>query len=157
MPKELARVMSQYGTLQNKAIPVVKELTDHGRDYFLMRENVRVVMQELAQQLRELGVTSAAAPAAAANHGVQGSVEQIEKYSALMDDRGDLFQAAARKLAPIRSDVVTLQRDVAAVIRSKSGIFSTSKSLPQLKALSTALENFAAGLAGAADLAAHVS
>ena len=76
-------------------------------------------------------------------------MKDITKRKILMADKSSAMDAAAKKLVAVRTEVVNLQADVAAVIKAKSGFFARSKSLPQLKALSTALTKFADDLQAA--------
>jgi hypothetical protein len=152
MPKELARVMARYNNMQNQVKPLLSELTDHGHDYILMRDHLSIFLDQLAGQLKDLGVKTAADPRAAKDAGVMDTLEEIEKRKLLMADRHAQFGTAAKKVDPIRAEVVKLQKDVVAVVKAKSGFFSTSKSLPQLKALSTTLLRFADDLETATSL-----
>ena len=146
MPKELARVMARYNTMQDQATPLLSQLTNPGHDYIMMKDHISILLDDLADQLRDLRAGSAADPRAANNPGVKGTLKEIEKRKILMADRGAAMDAAAKKLDAIHDDAVKLHTDVVAVIKAKSGFFTRSKSLPALKALSTTLVKFAADL-----------
>jgi len=60
------------------------------------------------------------------------------------------MDAAAEQLVAIHDEALKLNTDVLAVIKAKSGFFTRSKSLPQLKALSATLLKFAGELQVAA-------
>lgn len=143
MPKELARVMARYADIRTKVGPLLKELEDHERTYLTMRDYYFVASEELIDRLTSLKAKTAADPRAAKDPGVMDTLESIEKYKTLMADRHAFYHATAKKVDPIRAELVKLEKDVAAVIKAKSGFFSTSKSLPQLKALTTTLHKFA--------------
>ena len=149
MPKELARVMARYNTMQDQAGPLLSQLTSPGHDYIMMKDHISILLDDLAGQLKELRVNSAADPRAANNPGIKGTLKEIEKRKILMADRGAAMDAAAKKLDAIHDEAVKLHTDVVAVIKAKSGFFTRSKSLPQLKALSTTLLKFAADLESA--------
>lgn len=143
MPKELARVMTSYKQLSAKAGPLLSELKDHEHDYIIMRDGVFAVAEELAKRLKALGAPNAADPRAAKDPHVQDLLEDLEKFKTLMADRDAFYRAVSKKVDVVRSDALKLEKDVQAVIKAKSGFFSRSKSLPQLKALSTNLHKFA--------------
>jgi hypothetical protein len=151
MPKELARVVGRYNSLQTQVKPLLHDLAQFGNDYIIMRDTVSILLDQLAGQLKDLGVKSAADPRAAKNHGVMGTLEEIEKRKMLLADRHALLVPISKKVAAIRAEAVKLQLDVVAVVKAKSGFFSRSKSLPQLKALSTTLLKFADELQTATD------
>ena len=151
MPKELARVVGRYNNLQTQVKPLLSDLSQYGNDYIIMRDTVSILLDQLAEQLKNLGVKSAADPKAAKNHGVMDTLEEIEKRKMLMADRHGLLVPITKKVAAIRAEAVKLQADVVAVVKAKSGFFSRSKSLPQLKALSTTLLKFADELQAATD------
>src|SRR4051812_15246679 len=142
MPKELARVMARYDDVRKKAAPLLHELHDHEMEYIGMRDRVVIQADELADQLTALKVKTAADPRAAKDPGVQDSLEYLEKYKSLMADRQAFYTAAAKKAATICTEIASIEKDVAAVIKAKSGFFTRSKSLPQLKALAVNLHKF---------------
>jgi hypothetical protein len=143
VPKELARVMTRYAELQKKVAPLLHELHDHEMTYIGMRDRMFLATDELVERLTALKATSAADPRAARDPAVQDSLEQLEKYKSLMADRHAFFEIVSKKVDAIRVEAGKLEKDVAAVIKAKSGFFSTSKSLPQLKALAANLIKFA--------------
>jgi hypothetical protein len=151
MPKELARVVGRYNSLQTQVKPLLHDLAQFGNDYIIMRDTVSILLDQLAGQLKDLGVKSAADPKAAKNHGVMDTLEEIEKRKMLQADRHALLVPITKKVAAIRAEAMKLQLDVVAVVKAKSGFFSRSKSLPQLKALSTTLLKFADELQTATD------
>jgi hypothetical protein len=146
MPKELARVMARYADIQDKAAPVLAELRTYERDYILMTSNLSVAADELADRLKSLNVRNAADPRAAKDSQVIGYLKLCQKYELLIKDRQPAYSATAKKADTICAEIVKLEKDVAVVIKAKSGFFSTSKSLPKLKALSTKLHEFAVDL-----------
>jgi hypothetical protein len=109
----------------------------------MMRDRLFVATEGLVDQLTALRVSTAADPRAANDPVVMDMLEECEKYKMLMADRHALYSTTAKKADTIRAEVLKLEKDVGAVVKAKSGFFSTSKSLPQLKALSTALHKFA--------------
>jgi hypothetical protein len=146
MPKELARVMARYADIQDKAAPVLAELRIHERDYVLLTSYLSVAYDDLADRLKSLNVRDAADPRAAKDRLVIGCLENCEKYELLVKARHKAYSATAKKADTICAEIVKLEKDVAVVIKAKSGFFSTSKSLPKLKALSTKLHEFAVDL-----------
>ena len=78
MPKELARVVGRYNNLQAQVKPLLHELAQYGNDYIMMRDTVSILVDQLAEQLKNLGVKSAADPRAARDHGVMDTLEEIE-------------------------------------------------------------------------------
>jgi hypothetical protein len=143
MPKELARVVASYKDISSRAEPLLKELASHERDYVIVRDRLILLMDDLVEELTKLGVKTAADPKAANNSVVKGLVRETGKYLALVTDRDKLFSATVKKVDAVRADLAKLQKDVLAVTKAKSGFFSTSKSLPKLKALSVTLGQFA--------------
>jgi len=143
MPKELARVMDRYDVLRKQVNPLLSQLQDHTNDFVIMRDGVWIMADELAKRLKELKVPNAADPKAAKDPQVQNVLDDLEKYKTLMGDRDSQMREVAKKLTAVHTELVKLEKDVAAVIKAKSGFFTRSKSLPQLKALSVSLHKFA--------------
>ena len=143
MPRELARVMTEYQALRKTADPLLSELSTREKDYILFRDVVIAAAGDLARRLAELKVTDASDPRAANDPAVADWMETHEKFASLMADRHAFLGQAAKQAQAIRAKVVKLNKDVDAVIKAKSGFFSRSKSLPQLKTLSAALFAFA--------------
>lgn len=143
MPKELARVMTGYKQLAAKAGPLLSELKDHEHDYVIMRDGVFELAAELAKRLKSLGAANAADPRAAKDGHVQDLLDDLEKFKTLMADRDAFYRAVSKKVDVVRGEALKLEKDVQAVIKAKSGLFTRSKSLPQLKSLSTTLHQFA--------------
>ena len=143
MPKELARVMDRYGVLRQQVNPLLSLLQDHTNDFVIMRDGVWIMADELVKRLKELKAPNAADPKAAKDPQVQNVLDDLEKYKTLMGDRDSQMREVAKKLAAVHVELVKLEKDVAAVVKAKSGFFTRSKSLPQLKALSVSLHKFA--------------
>jgi len=152
MPKELARVMAQYGDIQKKVNPLLSELKTHEHDYIIMRDAAAVTADDLADQLKAMRIPNAADPRAAQDPEISDLLERLEKYTALMDSRATYYKSVAAKGDDIRTELLKLEKDVLAVIKAKSGFFSRSKSLPQLKALSASLHQLAEDLRAATTL-----
>lgn len=148
MPKELARVMKRYGDLRSRWNPVSSQLSTNLHEYVMRMDSVALLENELQELLRSLNATSATHPNAVNHNYVKSLLKDIKKHRALAEDRRD--NEANKQAAALIPEVVTLQRDVAAVIKSKSGVFSTSKSLPALTTLSDDLLAFAKTLHKAA-------
>src|SRR4051794_17269969 len=124
MPKELARVMARYGDLQEKVKPLLHELNDYEKNYILMRDIVVVAAEELAEQLKALKVTNAADPRAAKDPGVQRALKQLDKFESLAAENHAPFKVIAKKVDAVRAELGKLEKDVAAVIKAKSGFFT---------------------------------
>ena len=147
MPKELARVMARYNTMEDQSKLLLIQLTSPSHDYIIMKDHISILLEELAGQLKDLRVRTAADPRAANDPGIKGTLKEIEKRKALIGDRRKIMDAAAEQLVAIHDEALKLNTDVLAVIKAKSGFFTRSKSLPQLKALSaTLLRKFAGEL-----------
>jgi len=143
MPKELARVVDRYDVLRNKVNPLLSQLQDDTNQFVIMRDAVWILADELAERLKELNAPNAGDPKAAKDRPVQGLLKQLEKYQSLMGTRDSDMRQVATKLTAAHVELVKLEKDVAAVIKAKSGFFTRSKSLPQLKALAVSLHKFA--------------
>jgi hypothetical protein len=149
MPKELARVMAQYNDIQARVKPLLNELVDHEREYILRSGELTTIRVDLAERLRSLKAKTGTDPQATNDAQVKNLLKMSGKYEALKSDRHASYVTTAKKVYTIRAEVVKLEKDVGAVIKAKSGIFSTSKSLPKLQALSKALKDFANNLQAA--------
>jgi len=143
MPKELARVMDRYDVLRQQVNPLLSQLQDHTNQFVIMRDSVWILADELAKRLKELKVPNAGDPKAAKDPQVLNVLDDLEKYQTLMGDRDSDMRGVAKKLTAVHAELVKLEKDVAAAIKAKSGFFTRSKSLPQLKALSVSLHKFA--------------
>jgi hypothetical protein len=151
MPKELKRVVDSYRDLQAKVQPVLSQLRTAELEYYKMSDYVVAAAEELADRLTELKAKTAADPHAASDRMVKGWLGQIDKYRSLKQEQLKVFDAEAKKVKALRVDVAKLEKDVAAVIKAKSGIFARSKSLPVLNNLSKALKQLGADMAAAID------
>ena len=143
MPKELARVMDRYGVLQKQVNPLLSQMQDHTNQFVIMRDYVWLTTDDLAERLTELKAPNAGDPKAAQDPHVRRLLKSLETFQTLMGSRDSDMRQVAKKLTAVHAELVKLEKDVAAVIKAKSGFFTRSKSLPQLKALAVSLHKFA--------------
>jgi hypothetical protein len=151
MPKELARVMADYRELQAKVKPVLSQLRTAELEYYKMSDYVIAAAEELAGRLTELKAKTAADPQAANDRVVKGWLGQIDKFRSLKQEQLKVFDAEAKKVRALSVELMKFEKDVAAVIKAKSGIFTRSKSLPALNNLSKNLKQLGADMAAAID------
>ena len=143
MPKELQRVTTTWDNLSDKVRPLLPALDEREKQYIIMRDRLITLLEGLQEELTRLKAKTAADPQAAKDPMVKRYVKEIQNYLVVTDNHAKQFAATAKQVAAARGELVKLQKDVLAVTKAKSGFFSTSKSLPKLKDLSTKLNDFA--------------
>lgn len=156
MPKELARVVSQYTELNDRWRRLEGLLTDRLNNYIVLRDIYSECLKELANACKEAGVRTPSDPSLKARPkeeaAVKSMLKQADKYGSLLAARREEWDDMSLKVAEVRDDAIALHKNVLAVIKAKSGFFSTSKSLPALKKYATDLQTFAKTLQDATTL-----
>ena len=156
MPKELARVVSQYTDLQDRWRKLEGLLTDRLNSYIVLRDIYTACLEELATACKEAGVKTPSDPSLKAKPkdaaAVKAALKQADKYGSLLAARREEWDDMSLKVADVRDDAIALHKNVLAVIKAKSGFFSTSKSLPALQGYAGSLQKFAKTLQDATTL-----
>jgi hypothetical protein len=153
MPKELQRLKKNVEMLRRQSDPVVDQLQDALKQYIIMSDTHAVLCDDLVAELNRLGVANAADPRAARDPRVADLVEQVEKFQLLAGDRRKDVDALTPATKALCGKAVELEKDLAAVIKTKSGYFMKSKSLPELKTLAVRLHKIAESLQSGLDAA----
>jgi hypothetical protein len=159
MPKELARVSSAYVDVQKRVTPMLENLERLDNNFWNATSGnwgrYYAGVDALADRLKELNVKSAADPKAASDNEVKTLLKGIATAKADALAISKEFWTTAKRVDAIRREVLTLEADVLKVTKEKSGIFTKSNSLPQLKKLSGTLHELAAELQAATFAGPH--
>lgn len=143
MPRELARLTTEFKDIKKRLEPFLDNM-DRLNNNFWNETNGNwnrffSGVDMLADRLKEIGANSILDDKAKSD----GEVKTIAK--GIADAKADCIKISkeyyvfADRVRGVRREIAVLQKDVDKVIKEKSGIFTRSKSLPQIKQIKTDL------------------
>jgi hypothetical protein len=139
MPKQLQLLSTRWQDVEKRYDAVVPQMYPIIMQYRNVQSGAwpRLVTLHdmLAERLAELGAQNATAPPAATDPQVKTLLKEIDNTKALCRRFSKQFYDLAGKMNPVFKDLETLRNDLDKVIKEKSGFFTRSNSVGEIRKL----------------------
>jgi hypothetical protein len=146
VPKELAKATADFTDIKKRVGPMLDTMGNLDNNFWNATSGnwnrYYSGLDMLRDRLQHLGAPNAAAPAAANDPQVAQIVTGINLAKADCLEISKEYWTTVTRVQAIGREVQNLKARVDTVVAQKSGLLSTSKSVPTLQALSNSLNTF---------------